>query len=99
MRIIFLGTPDFSVATLQELINSHHEVIAVVTQPDKPVGRNGKVVFSPVKQLAMQHNIPVLQYDKIRLQGVEELQNLNIDDIKGIEALMILARLKEKAGE
>lgn len=79
MKIVFFGTPDFSIPTLQMLIDSKHEVIAVVTQPDKPVGRNGKVVFSPVKQLAMEHNIPVLQYDKIRLQGVEELQNLKAD--------------------
>lgn len=79
MKIVFFGTPDFSIPTLQMLIESKHEVIAVVTQPDKPVGRNGKVVFSPVKQLAISNNIPVLQYEKIRLQGVEELQSLNAD--------------------
>ena len=46
MKIIFLGTPDFSVPSLQALIDSHHEVLAVVTQPDKPVGRSGKLCFS-----------------------------------------------------
>lgn len=79
MKVVFFGTPDFSIPTLTKLIESKHEVIAVVTQPDKPVGRNGKVVFSPVKQLALQHNIPVLQYEKIRRDGVEDLIALNAD--------------------
>ena len=79
MKIVFFGTPDFSIPTLKMLIESIHEVIAVVTQPDKPVGRNGKVVFSPVKQLALEHNIPVFQYAKIRLEGVKQLVDLNAD--------------------
>lgn len=79
MKIVFFGTPDFSIPTLKMLIESKHEVIAVVTQPDKPVGRNGKVVFSPVKQLALEHNIPVFQYAKIRLEGVKQLVDLNAD--------------------
>ncbi len=79
MKVVFFGTPDFAIPTLTKLIESKHEVIAVVTQPDKPVGRNGKVVFSPVKQLALKHNIPVLQYEKIRRDGVEELVALNAD--------------------
>ena len=79
MKVVFFGTPDFSIPTLTKLIESKHEVIAVVTQPDKPVGRNGKVVYSPVKQLALKYNIPVLQYEKIRRDGVEELVNLNAD--------------------
>ena len=78
MRIVFLGTPDFSVSCLDALINSKHEVLAVVTQPDK--ARNRMVVsFSPVKEEAIKHNIKVLQYDKIRLQGVEDLKALNPD--------------------
>ena len=78
MRIVFLGTPDFSVSCLDALINSKHEVLAVVTQPDK--ARNRMVVsFSPVKEEAIKHNIKVLQYDKIRLQGVEDLKVLNPD--------------------
>lgn len=79
MRIIFLGTPDFSVPSLQALIDSHHEVLAVVTQPDKPVGRSGKLCFSPVKQLALKNNIPVLQYQKIRFEGVSDLKELAPD--------------------
>ena len=52
MRILFMGTPDFAVETLETLIHSEHEVIGVVTQPDKPKGRGGKVQFSPVKEAA-----------------------------------------------
>lgn len=79
MKIVFFGTPDFSIPTLQKLIDSHHEVIGVVTQPDRPVGRNGHIVFSPVKQLALKYNIPVYQYEKIRRDGVEELVALKAD--------------------
>lgn len=79
MKIVFFGTPDFSIPTLQKLIDSHHEVIGVVTQPDRPVGRNGRIVYSPVKQLALKYNIPVYQYEKIRRDGVEELVGLKAD--------------------
>ncbi len=79
MRIVFLGTPDFSVSCLDALINSKHDVLAVVTQPDKARNRNMQVSFSPVKEEALKHNIKVLQYDKIRLQGVQDLKDLNPD--------------------
>lgn len=79
MKIVFLGTPDFAVPSLNALINSHHKVVGVVTQPDKPVGRHGKVEFSPVKKVALQHNIPVFQFEKIRVNGVEPLKALNAD--------------------
>lgn len=79
MKVIFLGTPDFAVPTLKAIINSNHELLAVVTQPDKPVGRSGKPVFSPVKQVAVEHDVKVLQYNKIRLEGVEEIKALNPD--------------------
>jgi methionyl-tRNA formyltransferase len=61
MKIIFMGTPDFAVHSLNALIKSKHEVAAVFTQPDKPRNRGKKVTFSPVKQAALQHNIPVYQ--------------------------------------
>ena len=57
MKVVFLGTPDFSVNTLKAILNSRHEVLAVVTQPDRPVGRSGKPVFSPVKQVAVEKGI------------------------------------------
>jgi len=78
VRIVFLGTPDFSVPCLQALINSKHEVIACVTQLDK--ARNRMVVsYSPVKEEALKHDIKVLQYEKIRRDGVQDLKELNPD--------------------
>lgn len=61
MRIVFMGTPDFSVPTLQALIASEHEIVAVVTQPDKPKGRGKAIQMSPVKETALAYGIPVLQ--------------------------------------
>ena len=78
MKIIYFGTPDFAVRPLEKLIEQA-EVIAVVTQPDKPVGRSNKPVACPVKECAIRHNIPVLQFEKIRRDGVDELKALNAD--------------------
>jgi len=61
MKIIFAGTPEFSVATLAALLDSEHQVVAVYTQPDRPAGRGRKLTASPVKLLALEHNIPVFQ--------------------------------------
>ncbi len=61
MRVVFMGTPDVAVPSLRALIDSDHEVAAIVTQPDKPRGRGRGVSASPVKQLAEEHGIPVLQ--------------------------------------
>ncbi len=66
MKVLFMGTPDFAVATLDQLIQSRHEVIGVVTQPDKQKGRGQAVSFSPVKELALQHQLPVYQPLKAR---------------------------------
>lgn len=60
-RIVFAGTPEFSVSCLSALLNSSHEICAVYTQPDRPAGRGRKLTASPVKQLAVAHNIPVYQ--------------------------------------
>ncbi len=65
MKIVFMGTPDFAVSSLEALLLSH-EVVAVVTQPDKPKGRGKKMMCSPVKEFAIEKNIPVLQPIKIR---------------------------------
>ncbi|SHJ95991.1 methionyl-tRNA formyltransferase [Desulforamulus aeronauticus] len=78
MRIVFMGTPDFAAASLQALIASKHQVVAVVTQPDRPKGRGKQVQAPPVKVLALQHNISVLQPATIKtedfLQTLRELQ-------------------------
>ncbi len=80
MKIVFMGTPDFAVGALEALLDAGHEVIAVVTQPDKAKGRSGKLTFSPVKECAVAHNIPVLQPEKIKeKEAVEELKQYPAD--------------------
>ncbi len=65
MRVIFMGTPDFAVPSLEALLTKH-EVVLVVTQPDKPKGRGKKMVPTPVKACALEHGIPVLQPEKVK---------------------------------
>ncbi len=80
MKVIFMGTPDFSVGTLQAILDAGHEVTLVVTQPDKPKGRGGKMQYTPVKELAVEHNIPVFQPKKIREpECIEELRKYEAD--------------------
>ena len=80
MKVIFMGTPDFSVGTLEALIEAGHEVALVVTQPDKPQGRGGKMQYTPVTEVAVAHNIPVYQPKRIREpECIEELRKYNAD--------------------
>lgn len=82
MRVVYMGTPDFAVNTLQALIDSEHEVVGVVTQPDKPKGRGKTMQFTPVKELALAHGISVYQPAKVREEAfIEELRALNPDII------------------
>ena len=66
MRIIFAGTPEFAVPSLVALLKSEHPVIAVYTQPDRPAGRGRKLIDSPIKQLALQHQLPLYQPPSLR---------------------------------
>ncbi len=66
MKIVFMGTPDFAVPTLKTLLDSQHEVQAVVTAPDKPAGRGKKMSYSAVKKVALEHDIPVLQPEQLQ---------------------------------
>lgn len=78
-KIVFMGTPDFAVPVLERLI-AEHEVIGVVTQPDRPAGRNRQVQLSPVKQAALAANIPVFQPEKIRRpEAIETLRQWTPD--------------------
>ena len=79
LRIVFMGTPEFAVETLQALVENHYNVVAVVTQPDKPVGRHGSVLQpSAVKQYALEHSLPVLQPEKMKDPTfVEQLRAYN----------------------
>lgn len=79
MKVVFFGTPEYAVPSLQAIIDSHHDVLAVVSQPDKPKGRSNKLVPTPVKELAMKYNIPVFQFEKIRKDDISELLALDAD--------------------
>ena len=93
MRVIFMGTPDFSVGTLEALIRADHQVVLAVTQPDKPKGRGGKMQFPPVKETAMEHGIPVFQPRKVREpENIEELRKYQADVIVVVAFGQILPR-------
>ena len=78
LRIVFMGTPEFAVETLQQLVENNYPVVGVVTQPDRPVGRHGNTLRpSPVKTYAVEHGIPVLQPEKMREETfMEQLRAL-----------------------
>lgn len=81
MRVLFMGTPEFAVPTLEALIQEH-DVIGVYTQPDKPKGRGKAMAFPPVKEKALEHRIPVYQPVKVRDASiVAEIQEMNPDAI------------------
>ncbi|MDE1329930.1 methionyl-tRNA formyltransferase [Vibrio aestuarianus] len=80
LRIVFAGTPDFAARHLAALLSSEHEVIAVYTQPDRPAGRGKKLTASPVKQIAVEHNIEVYQPENFKSdQAKQQLAELNAD--------------------
>lgn len=80
MKVIFMGTPDFSVGALEAMIAAGHEVTAVVTQPDKPKGRGKEMQFTPVKECAIAHHIPVLQPERIKTpEAIAELRQYEAD--------------------
>ncbi|MBE0479581.1 MAG: methionyl-tRNA formyltransferase [Dehalococcoidia bacterium] len=74
VRVVFMGTPEFSVPSLEGLVHDGYEIAAVYTQPDRPAGRSREVVLSPVKKAALEHGIPV--YQPARLRDPEEMQSL-----------------------
>jgi len=73
LKIIFAGTPEIAVPSLQALINSEHEIVAVYTKPDQPAGRGQKLTASPIKQLAVAHHLPVQQPISLRDANEQEL--------------------------
>lgn len=94
MKIIFMGTPDFSVPCLARLIDDGHEVTAVFTREDKPVGRKQILTPPPVKRLAVEHNIPVLQPKKLRdnVEIIEAIRGMAPDLIVVVAYGRILPR-------
>ena len=83
LKIIFMGTPDFAKESLEAIYNKKYDIIAVVTNPDKPKGRGMKMFSSPVKEFALEKNLKIYQPEKIRknVEFIEELKNMNPDVI------------------
>lgn len=80
LRIVFAGTPDFAARHLQALLDSHHEVVAVYSTPDKPAGRGKKLKASEVKTLALEHDLPVIQPASLKSEdATQQLAELNAD--------------------
>lgn len=80
MKVVFMGTPDFSVGALEALVKAGHEVTAVVTQPDRQKGRSLEMSFSPVKECALRYELPVFQPEKIKTaEAVEVLRGYEAD--------------------
>ncbi len=79
-KIMFFGTPEFAVPSLQTLIDRKEDIISVVTQPDRPVGRGQKLKFSPIKDLALKHDIRIIQPEKIKdLNFINRFKDLSPD--------------------
>ena len=82
MRIVFMGTPDIAATCLQKLLSENMEIVGVYTQPDRPKGRGMKMQFSPVKEVALEHNVPVFQPENFREEEtVQQLRALQPDAV------------------
>ena len=83
MKIVFMGTPDFAEKSLEAVYNAGHEILAVVTNPDRPKGRGMKMVASPVKEFAVSKNLKIYQPEKVRknVEFIEEIKKLEPDVI------------------
>ena len=83
MKIVFMGTPDFAEKSLEAIYNSGHEILAVVTNPDRPTGRGMKMGSSPVKEFAVSKNLKIYQPEKVRknIEFIEEIKKLQPDVI------------------
>ncbi|NCC09074.1 MAG: methionyl-tRNA formyltransferase [Bacteroidia bacterium] len=80
LRIVYMGTPDFAVEPLKRLVEGGYHVVGVITMPDKPAGRGHKIQYSPVKQYALDHALPLLQPDKLKDEAfLEELRAWKAD--------------------
>jgi len=85
MRVLYLGTPQFAVPTLAALLRSSHTVVGVMTQPDRARGRGQHVTFAPVKALAVEHGLPVLQPERLKAADIPDVPNL-IESLRALGA-------------
>lgn len=90
MRIVFMGTPESAVPSLRRLIEDGHEIVAVWTQPDKPAGRGDKMHSPPVKEFALQHNLPIEQPKKIK---TDEAKNLFVSYKPDVAVVVAYGRI------
>lgn len=90
LRVIYAGTPEFAVPALQALIQSRHSVVAVYTQPDRPAGRGRKLLPSPVKQVALEHTIPVEQPESLKGADVQHILEQYKADVMVVAAYGLL---------
>ncbi len=92
MNIVFMGTPDFAIPSLKILIENRSKVVAVVTAPDKERGRGQKVSFTPVKEFALKHNLPVLQPEKLDLNAERPLRKITEHGVALFQAHFLLGK-------
>lgn len=93
MKIVFMGTPDFSVNTLENIVKAGHDVVGVITQPDKPKGRGGKMQYTPVKEKALELGLDVYQPQRVKeTEFIEKLKEMNPDAIVVIAFGQILPK-------
>ena len=87
LRIVFMGTPDFAVATLKALLDNNYNVVGVITAPDRKAGRGQKLRASAVKEFALEHNLNILQPKNLKAESfIEELSALNAN----LQSLLLL---------
>src|SRR5687768_4866298 len=80
IRVVFMGTPEFAVASLEVLVKNGVNIVGVITAPDKPQGRGQKIIYSPVKECALKYNLNVLQPSNLKAPAfIDELKALNAD--------------------
>ena len=93
MKIVFMGTPDFSVNALENIVKAGHDVVGVITQPDKPKGRGGKMQYTPVKEKALELGLDVYQPQRVKeTEFIEKLKEMNPDSIVVIAFGQILPK-------
>lgn len=93
LKIVFMGTPEFAVPSLQILVNNQYSIAAVVTSPDKPAGRGLKITTSPVKDFALAHRIPVLQPEKLKAPEFLEQLKSHQADLQVVVAFRMLPEI------
>jgi len=90
LRIVYMGTPDFAVESLRCLVEGGYHVVGVITMPDKPAGRGHKIQFSPVKQYALEHNLPLLQPERLKDEAFVEALRAWKADLQIVVAFRML---------